>query len=654
MKPRILTTSIGSIVTSDVPRRSVLQVARNVLVATCLVVVPAVAVAGQESDQDQDERPAVAERVVVTADRLPAGLTDVGSSVTVIGRELMEATGAHWLMDVLESVPGVTVARSGGPGTVTSVFLRGTSSNHTLFLINGVKVNSPATGAYDLAHLPVERIERIEIVRGPQSTLYGSEALGGVINVITRSGDEGVGAGVVAEGGSYSTGRAQAWVEGGNDRVSWSAGASLSDTDGISAAAEERGNVEDDAYRNVSMDGRVTWRGGGGWSVDGFIRGFDASLDNDGFAFGQGPADDLNSMSEIREFYSGVGFHYDAERWSQSLTISASELDLETEDPDAFTRTFALDGAIRELDWQVDVGLASGNRLMGGVEYRRESATSESETTVGASGFDEGVDVLGIWLQDRLEPTAGVHLTVGGRLEDHSTFGTHGTFRVTSTAEVGDRARIHGSVGSGFRAPSLNDLFFPGFSNPDLEPEESIGVDLGVALAAVGSDVWVDVTGFWNDIDQLVSFVSGGPVNLGQVRTQGVEVAARVRPAERVTLEGSYTFTDAEDRDTGLQLVRRPRHQGSVQLVLRPVERLRLFTEVRAKGRRFDQGAVDRVELEGFAVWSAAAQLELTRELALRVRAENLLDRRYQEVFGYGTPGASGYVGLQFSPGDDP
>jgi len=589
------------------------------------------------------------EEVVVTADRETDNIRNVGSSVSLITSEEIAASGARWLIDVLQFAPGVNVVRSGPAGSISQVFLRGSNTSHTLFLIDGVKVNSPTTGAYDTSGIQIaaDQIERIEVVRGPQSALYGSQAVGGVINVITRRGAGAGTWGVEAEGGSFGTGRVRTWGTGQVDAVQLIGGVTYFSSNGFSAANENNGNVEPDGFENLSYNGRVDYESEGGLLLRGFVRGFDLEVDFDGFDFGEGPVDNLLNVQTNREMVIGGAAGWRGARASSTIEISSSEADLASDTPEDFFTRFELDSSIRELDWQNEIVLPANQTLVAGVEYRREKAVSTSVSAFGPGSFDEKVDVVGVYAQDRMRIRDRATITGGIRLEDHSAFGSKWTGRATATVDVTEVVRMHGSVGSGFKAPTLNDLFFPGFSNPDLLPEESLGFDIGVEAFLPGPRARIDVTLFRNDISDLIQFdfVSSRPENIGDVTTTGVEVAGEWSPAATLTLSGNYTFTDAAPEDSDEQLIRRPRHQGGVRATWKPTPPARIWTEVRLKGESFDGGVGGRQALDGFGIINVALDYELLNQVRVRARVDNLFDTDYEEVLGFGTVGISGYFG---------
>ena len=590
------------------------------------------------------------EKVIVTAEREIENIRSIGSSVSLITSEEITASGARWLIDVLQFAPGVNVVRSGPAGSLAQVFIRGSNTSHTLFLIDGVKVNSPTTGAYDISRiqLSADQIDRIEIVRGPQSSLYGSQAIGGVINVITRRGSGSGAWGVEADGGSYSTSRFSTWGSGQTSSVRLVGGISYFDSGGFSSANEANGHSEPDSYKNLSYNGRIDYGLDRGMVASAFIRGFDTDVDFDGFDFVEGPVDNLVNLQTSIETVAGGTVGYRGAGIHSTVEISTSVAGLTTDTPEDFFTGFELNSSIREVDWQNGIDLPGEQTLVTGLEYRREQATSLSRSGFGEDLFSEKVDFIGVYVQDRIRLADRAWVTGGVRFEDHSTFGSKWTGRATATIDVNELVRVHGSMGSGFKAPTLNDLYFPGFSNPNLEPEESVGFDLGIDTFVPSSQVRFDVTFFYNDISKLIEFdfVSGRPENLGDVITIGAEVGGEYTPNETLTLSGNYTLTDATSANVDGQLIRRPRHQGGIRVTVRPDESLHFWSEVRVKGKSFDNGVKGRERLDGFAIVNLAVNYQLLNALSVRTRIDNLLDTDYEEVLGFGTVGLSGYFGV--------
>ena len=604
----------------------------------------------QLSEPTQTDRLQLEERVVVTANRLEETLATVASSTTIVTAAEIRSSGAVWLMDVLARVPGVTVARAGGPGSTTTVFTRGTNSNHTLVLVNGVKANSPTTGAYDWAYLPASRVERIEIVRGPQSTLYGSEAVGGVVNVITRRGGDSPELAIAVEGGAFGTSRANISIARESASSWYSLGLNYFHSDNVSAADARNGNDERDGFRNTAVDARAGGRFASGVAVEGFLTHFDGSTRFDDFDFTAGPIDDPNAVQDARETYGGVVVGYDRGVYAGKITLSATEQRIGTSNPDGFTVASSIDASIREIDFQSNLRLADNNTTVFGVEHRRETAATESMSSIGSSGFDEAIDVTGVYAQHRWSWRQRLHLAAGVRYEDHQRFGDKTTYRLTTAYNAPSGLRLHGSLGSAFRAPNFNELYFPVFGNPDLGAESSTGWDIGAGGTFMKGRLTADATWFHNDLDSLIEFAfPAGFVNLGAATTKGLEFAAGLLPVRDVRLDATYTYTDAKTDGSADQLLRRPKHEAAVMLRIRPASQLSLFTELRFKGERNDFGTSDVVRLDGYTLWNAAGQWQIGSGIELIGRIDNIADRAYQEIWGFGTPGRSAYAGLRFS-----
>lgn len=630
------------------------------------LAIPGALLAQQRPESEADSVPLVhAPPIVVTAHRVETAAARVASAVTVITRHELERRQLRTVLDALRDVPGVTIVQNGGPGGVASAFLRGASADHALVLIDGVEINDPSSpsNAYDLAHLLTSDVERIEVLRGPQSTLYGSSAMGGVIQVFTRPASGAPKAAVTAEGGSFGTSLVALSVTGTRGRLGYAITGADRRTDGISAAPAELGNRERDEHRAGEVTARLEWRGSERFEIGVAARGVDAE---NGIDQGTPTGDDPDFVSEAAEL-SGRAWGRLASaggRWRQTIAVALARHDRETrDDPDA---AHPLDqsrgdfqGTRRSAQWLHEIGLAG--RFVGGIEIEEETAstrfTSESEFGPFESELPEkSTTTTGAFLHH--ESTWGpLAFAIGGRIDDHSRFGTEGTFRAAPVLALGDHTRIKATLGSGFKAPSLNQLFDPQFGNEDLDPETSLGWDAGVEQDLAGGRVRVGATAFATEFEDLVGFeFPDGYRNVSKASTRGVEAFGSFIPREGLRLRVGYHRTDTEDRsegneDSGLPLLRRPRHQGSVVLEMASPGGADASVEVRLVGERDDKdfGAfpAQRVTLDGYALVRMGASYPVSDAIRVFARIENALDAEYEEVFGFGTPGRAAHGGVR-------
>jgi vitamin B12 transporter len=606
--------------------------------------------------------------VVVTASRVETPAREVASSITVISAQEIREKQKTDVLEVLRSVPGLDVVRTGGPGKETAVFLRGAKSEQTLVLIDGVEMNDPTSPgrAYDFANLTTDNIERIEILRGPQSTLYGSDAMGGVINIITKKGKEKMAAFASGEYGSFKTFIGKAGVSGGNRWVNYSLGLSYSDTEGISAANEKDGNTEKDGYQNKSVSARVGFTPTESFDLDFIFRYTDAKADIDNFG-GTG-GDDPNNTTTTKQlfFRTQAGLSLFNDFWQQKLGFSLSNHKRRgNNDPDpAHTGELSrdsYDGRLLKLDWQHDLHLHKTNTLTLGVETEEERAESSyySESFFGpfTSTFEEKTArTTGYYLQDQIKLWDSWFTTLGLRLDDHSKFGNETTYRITSAYLIRQTGtKIKGTYGTGFKAPSLYQLYAPTYGDENLKPEKSAGWDAGLEQTLWGERLVLGATYFSNRFKDLIDFDSGTSkyINIGEAETKGVELFASVQPADDLTLRASYTYTDTEDKSTGKPLLRRPKNKAGVDVGYRFLKRGNINLGLVYVGERddldFSTFPATRVELGDYLLVNLAASFDITKNFQVYGRIENLLDENYEEVKGYGTPGVSVFGGLKLS-----
>ncbi|HET6603465.1 MAG TPA: TonB-dependent receptor [Xanthomonadaceae bacterium] len=592
-----------------------------VYAAVAAILVPAAAIATEDGPVRQPE-------VVVTARRMPTAVDQTLAAVSVITREQIEASGTGDLLELLRSQAGIDIARGGGIGQQTSVFLRGSASNHVTVLIDGVRVAALSTGAYAFEHLPLDQVERIEIVRGPRAALYGSDAIGGVIQIFTRR-PGGIDASLVA--GSHGTRGAAAGWGRRTSRGGFGLRAGILDSDGFSAQGPDgfAFDPDDDGFlsRHLSLDAH---RDLGTQTVT-----FNALGLDDAVEFDQG-------RSDVRQHSAAATLSGPlAPGWDHQLVLGQSRETLVT--PDFFSR---FDSRRAQLDWLHAVDVRSGS-LMFGASVLDEHGVS-IDTFSGTARFDVERDNRAAFVDWR--GGAGAHdYELAARYDDNSAFGGQSTFQGAWGWQPADDWRVFASYGEGFRAPNFNELYSPGFGglfagNPGLQAERSRSYELGLKLAP-GGEPQLGFHLFRTDIRDLIDF--SGPqfmaINVRRARIDGAELQWH-RDLAEWRLDASATWQQALDRDSGQRLLRRPDRKAALALARSFGARLELGLEGYAASSRPEFGGA----LPGYGLLAVTARYRPVSRWTLGARIENLLDRDYALARGFQTPGRTVMLRLHY------
>ncbi len=602
------------------------------------------------SSQAQDATPQRLDEVVVTATRTPVPIEQTTNSVTVIDAEAIAAKQVDTVLDVLRTVRGLDVRQAGGIGGQTSVFMRGGNSNHTLVLIDGVQVNSPTTGAFDFADLTVENIERIEVIRGPQSTLYGSDAIGGVINIITKKGVGPVSGFASSEYGSFNTFQERAGLSGGTERYDYALTVTRLDSDGISRANEKDGNPEEDGYENTTVSGRFGVAVLGDGRLDATVRYTKSDSDIDAaFPF----ADDLDSSSERDALVLSTTFSKPITSWwDQRLQLSLNDDDLagkDQDEPTDFSPTgdngFQIDIQAKRLDWQHDFMLTEQATITAGYELEHQKARSRENFTKSLTNHAG-------YAQLQLNPVDNLFLVAGGRFDANTLYENKLTYKFSASYHLDQTGTtLRSSYGTGFRGPSLNELLFPGFGNLDLEPETSTSYDVGIEQQ-VFTQLVLGATYFHNSFDGLIVGTFDPATNLFQAenineaRSRGIEAYMRVSPMDNLDVQATYTHTATRDRETRLRLARRPVNKGNLNIMYAPWDVLRMNLDLLQLGSSFND-TFNNQRVAGYGVVNLSGSYDITENFQAFVRVDNLLDHEYEEISGFGTFGRSAFGGLK-------
>jgi vitamin B12 transporter len=577
--------------------------------------------------------PPQSESVVVTATLSPEEERDLGSAATVITRRQIEERGATSVLEVLRSVPGVDVARQGSDGSLTSLFLRGTNSTHALVLVDGARVNSPYFPGYDFSQLSTENVERIEVVRGPFSALYGSDAIGGVIQIFTRPAGAQPAGRVTLEGGDAGQRHGSAFFSAGAGPFSAAASYRDARVDGDRPNSDWHG-------RNGSL--RLEGHAGDRFRValEGAVSDGDLGLPG---AVGAETPHDRYGFREER-FALPISFRSGAR--NEASFLAAYVISKPTSVSPAYgfesrtdARTLQLRGSDR---WGV-----GPHEMTGLVSFERWKV--EDRGTFGTN-LDDSSNLWGAAFQDELSLGGGWNVTAGLRYDDHSDFGEAWSPRANVAWLSGNGLwKLRASGGGAFRAPTVGELFYPFFGNADLKPERSASWEVGVERY-VGRSGRVEVSLFWNELTNLIviDFVRSRNENVGKARTRGFEVAWRQQISQHFDVDAGYTWVEAKDLVANTDLLRRPRHRAFLSATVRPVARLALSPRLVFVGSRRDLDGVTfgPTQLPSYVRLDLFARYDLPH-VAPYARLENATDRRYEEVDGYPAPRRRWAAGLE-------
>jgi vitamin B12 transporter len=578
---------------------------------------------------------------LLTAGRGVTLQSQFGGSVTVIDRQQIERTRQRSVGEILRHTVGLDVTRTGGPGGPTSVFLRGGNSGHTKVLIDGSPVNDPSSAnrLFDFSKLSTDNLERIEVLRGPQSMVYGSDALGGVINIITRRGEGPMRGSSQTEGGTLGSWTQALSVRGGDEQRYYSLNGSFHHTDGVTSAAVRLGNSERDRFRQGNVTGRFGWNPNENLNIDYSFRFVDGETEVDDFG-----VDHLDRLVFGNQFFNRIqiqSWHVDR-LITQKIGFSLNDSFRRDTHPEPFFGVPRFDGQSRQLDWQVQLQLFCWNTLVAGVDYYHEDASSTFNAQRGQ--FNRGA-----YIEDRFQFGERWFNTIGFRWDNHSVVDDSSTYRYTTRYEIYETcSAIHGSIGTGFRAPSLAEKLFPG-GNTLLNPETNKGWDVGLRQQLT-EDLWIDATYFRSDYDNLIEFdfATFMSQNIGAARATGVELSSGWRLHDATSVSINYTFNENRDLAFGGTLPRRPQQKGSVS-VSRPILDGRGEVSFYALyvGHRLDFAQrFGGTRLDDYWLLNLSTTYDLNDCWQFYARLDNLLDEDYEEAGGFDTPGISGVAGF--------
>jgi vitamin B12 transporter len=634
--------------------------------AAALVAGPAFAQAAPPADQPPadaagdfviaDQR---IEPDIIVAAGVPQFSRKVGQAVTVITRATIEQRQAVSIADLIATTPGVTLSRNGPIGGFTALRIRGAEGEQTLTIIDGVRVNDPSApgGGFDFANLLAGSVDRVEILRGPNSVPWGSQALGGVVNIVTAAPSYRVQGRGSVEYGAHDSVFANAAISGANDHFSGALTAGYLRTDGVSAAAV---GTEPDGYRQYGASGRVGITIADGIGID--LRAYYAHsrVALDGFPPPNYSFADDREYSTTQELYGYAGVHanFPDDRFKNRVAFTIADINRDNFDPTYGSAvSFFARGRTQRYEYQGDFRVVDQVRIVAGAEHEDSRYFDGSRQSAGVTSF---------YGEAIVTPIRQLTLTGGIRHDQHRAYGGHTSFGADAALALDSGTTIRASYGEGFKAPTLYQLY-SNYGTRSLAPETARNYDVGVEQSFLQRHGTVAVTYFHRDTTNQIDFRScsiadqatllicknrpfGTYDNIARARAQGVEAELTLRPIDDLTFTANYSYIHAENRaaggNFGKDLARRPRQTVNVSLDYKLPSGLSLGGTVSHVGDSFDN-AGNTVRLDGYVLAGVRAELPIGEHFAIYGRVDNLFDERYQTVATYGTLGRAAYGGVR-------
>lgn len=627
----------------------------SVFKSALLLSVATVPVAAHAEDADT---------IIVSANRTQQTISEVAQSVTVITLDDIATRQSVAVTDLLRSVPGITVTSNGGLGTSTSVNIRGAESDQTVALIDGVKLNDPSTpgGGFNFGNLLTGNIERIEVVRGSQSVLWGSQAIGGVVNIVTRAPTEDLTVNASGEYGWRDTTRVVGNVSGKFGPVSASVGAGYLRTDGFSTFNETRGGKERDGYRNFGANAKFNIALSDAISID--LRSWysDGKVGIDGFPAPTFSFGDTPEFARTKELvgYAGLNAALFDGRFRNRIAYTLTDTRRRNTDLTGGTEleTFNAKGRNERFEYQGNVDLIDAVGATFGAETEKASFRTSS---YGSPFALAEARINSVYGQLSARPVKGLTVSAGARHDDHDTFGGKTTFSAGGVFTPNEGSTtLRASYGEGFKTPSLFQLFSE-YGNTALVPESSQGWDAGITQQLLDGRIEVGATWFHRDTRNLIGFVGctvltgictnrpfGTYDNVAKARAQGLEFALTLKPVDALRVQANYGYVEATNVATGRDLARRPRHSINTSVDYDWTFGLKTGATITHVGSSFDNASNTR-QLEGYVLVDLRAAFPVTGNIELFGRVENLFNEQYETSFRYGTPRRAAYAGFRLA-----
>ena len=613
--------------------------------------------------------------LVVTADRTPEPIGNTGSAISVVSSKTLATTNPGSLVDALRTVPGLDITESGGPGSTANVRIRGANTGQTLVMIDGIRINDPtaASGDFDFSILGPSAIARVEVLRGPQSALYGSDAMGGVINIITKSGKGPAQFSAQTEAGSYGTVNSSAALTGSQGPWTYAVTGGAGRSTGFSrygyripALEAKYPNLDKDGYDRLGGSARVGYDAGEGFRIETGILSSYTRSDYDA-ASGTFPDTPSTATRLLNQVWGKATVDTFDGKWTHSLNVFASQTDRSFYEVKygksmlpAETSTSVTDytGNSVGAEYQSTLKMGWAGSLIYGARTQHETADISATLLPGKvislpSGLSATQDTNSLFALWQLPIGERLTVTMGGRIDDVVNVSTFETWRTTAAYNISETGtKLRASAGTGAKAPTLYQLYVYPYGNTSLRPEESFGYDAGIDQSLFDGRVTLSITGFANRFSNLIDFVTdaanplGHYVNVSRAETSGLELGADVIIFPGFAkLTAAYTYLHAKDLSTDLTLQRRPSDVARLALTLTPTEQWMIEPRITYVSRRFS-GNNETSPLAPYTRVDLYTEYKIDPTWKVYARGENIFNARYQEVLNYGTTGAALYGGV--------
>ncbi|NOX52032.1 MAG: TonB-dependent receptor [Gammaproteobacteria bacterium] len=605
------------------------------------------------------------EELVVVASRLPIDPSKIGRAISVLDADQIKQLGAQYAADLFRFIPGVAVSRTGGYGGLTQLRLRGSEANQVVVLIDGIDVSAAGTGEFDFSSLLAADIERIEVLRGPQSGLYGSNALAGVISIHTKRATQGFGFNTALEIGENNTQQTSLSVFGGSEHINGRLNYVVRKSEFDISENDSILGTEDDDDKNKTLSGQLHINVADALSLDVFARRTDKETDTDGFDFSGGPLQGLpidnRSFSNTQDQSIGVAttLRFADGRSITKLTLGRS--DAET-DGGVFGSESQRDDIRLDSSWIWNPGQASAHRTTLFLQREEESFRNLYPFDPSQRATQER-DLLGYGIEHRVEIEDSIFITASLRQDNNDKFEDTTTYSIDGSYRMNDgRTRIHASFGAAVTNPTFFEQFgfVPGtfVGNPNLEPEKSKGWDVGVEQVMLDGTLSIDLTYFDAELESEIQSLFPSVINVsGDSNREGAELTINYQPTHNTSVMANYTYTVADE--PGGKEVLRPSHVASLAVsALLMDERASMSASVVYNGKMLDNDfrnfftngfMASRTKLDSYVLFNMNANYNVTDAFEVYVRVENLFDEDYVEVLGYATPGRTVFAGVRFN-----